>query len=805
MAVKKSELYSSLWKSCDELRGGMDASQYKDYILPLLFIKYVSDKYAGDPDALISIPEGASFDDLVKMKGKDEIGDYINKKILEPIDKENGFDMLSKMADFNDEDKLGKGKELVEKLSKLVAIFEKPELDFKNNRAEDDDLLGDAYEYLMMNFAKDSGKSKGQFYTPSEVSRIMAKIIGVNKASSQSQTVYDPTCGSASLLLKVTDEAPNGLSIYGQEKDNATVALAKMNMVLHNNPEAVQDIVQGNTLSDPQHKEGNQLKRFDFVVANPPFSVKSWSNGFSPESDLYQRFTGFGIPPNKNGDYAFLLHIVRSLKSTGKGAVILPHGVLFRGNAEAVIRTQLIKRGLIKGIIGFPANLFFGTGIPACLIVIDKENATSRKGIFFIDASKGYIKDGNKNRLREQDIHRIVDVFNNQLEIPKFSKMVKYKEIEANAYNLNIPRYIDSQDEEDIQDIEAHLLGDIPNRDIDSLQQYWSVYPDLKAYLFHPTNRPNYSKLAVPKETIKESIFNHAQFMDYSQQLDKIYQKWEKETKPKLWNINNATKPKKLIHDISEALLNHYKNKNLIDPYDIYQHLMNYWNEILKDDAYLILEDGWIATLVPVKDKKGKIKKGDFASELIPFDLVIKRYFKDEQAKVDTISVYLETLSAEMTELKEEHTGEEGLLTEVINDKGNITKGDLAKRIKKIKGNADYTDEYEVLHSYEKILQLETANKKTLKEEEVALKQKVFAKYPELTEDEIKALIVEDKWLTTIKNAIDSEIDSISQRLTNRITELAKRYETPLPTIAKQVQDLQSKVNKHLQKMGFSV
>jgi len=803
MAVKKSELYSSLWKSCDELRGGMDASQYKDYILPLLFIKYVSDKYAGDPDALISIPEGASFDDLVKMKGKDEIGDYINKKILEPIDKENGFDMLSKMADFNDEDKLGKGKELVEKLSKLVAIFEKPELDFKNNRAEDDDLLGDAYEYLMMNFAKDSGKSKGQFYTPSEVSRIMAKVIGVNNAKSQSQTVYDPTCGSASLLLKVNDEAPNGLSIYGQEKDNATVALAKMNMVLHNNPEAVQDIVQGNTLSDPIHKDGNQLKRFDFVVANPPFSVKSWSNGFSPDNDLYQRFTGFGIPPNKNGDYAFLLHIVRSLKSTGKGAIILPHGVLFRGNAEAVIRTQLIKRGLIKGIVGFPANLFFGTGIPACLIVIDKESASSRKGIFFIDASKGYIKDGNKNRLREQDIHKIVDVFNNQIKIPKFSKMVSYKEIETNEYNLNIPRYIDSQDEEDIQDIEAHLLGDIPNRDIENLQQYWNVYPNLKDHLFHPSKRENYNKLVVPQDTIKETIFNHAQFIDYSKQLDKVYQKWEKETKPKLWTINETTRPKKLILDISDTLLAQYDNRKLINPYDIYQHLMNYWNETLKDDSYLILEDGWVATLTPVKDKKGKIKKGDFESELIPFDLVIKRYFKEEQTKVDTIAIYLETLSAEMTELKEEHTGEEGLLAEVINDKGNITKGDLTKRIKNIKGNADYTDEYEVLHSYEKLLQLETANKKTLKDEELALKKMVYAKYPELTEDEIKVLIVEDKWLTTIKNSIDGEIDSISQRLTNRITELAKRYEKTLPQIENKVQELQTKVEEHLQKMGF--
>ena len=804
MAIKKSELYSSLWKSCDELRGGMDASQYKDYILPLLFLKYVSDKYADDKDALITIPEGARFKDLVKMKGKDGIGDYINKKVLAPIDRENGFDMLSKMADFNDEDKLGKGKELIEKLSKLIAIFENPALNFSNNRAEDDDLLGDAYEYLMQHFAKDAGKSKGQFYTPAEVSRIMAKIIGVNRATSQAQTVYDPTCGSASLLLKVNDEAPHGLSIYGQEKDNATVALAKMNMVLHNNPENVQDIVQGNTLADPIHKENErQLKRFDYCVANPPFSVKSWSSGFKPDDDLYKRFDGFGIPPNKNGDYAFLLHIIRSLKKKGKGAIILPHGVLFRGNAEATIRANIIKRGLIKGIIGLPSNLFFGTGIPACIIVIDKENVGTRTGIFMIDASKGYIKDGNKNRLREQDLHKIVDVFNTQIEVAKFSRMVPYEEIENNEYNLNIPRYIDSQDEEDKQDIQAHLLGGIPNRDVEALAKYWEVYPDLKDRLFSPSKRGGYSDLTVSKSAIKETIFNHAQFNEYRQILDNVYAEWEKEAKPKLWNIDENTKPKQLIHEISENLLEHYKKRKLIDPYDIYQHLMDYWNEILKDDSYLIAADGWVATLLPVTDKKGKIKKGEFESELIPFGLVINRYFQEERDNIKTINVYLETLSAEMTELIEEHSGDEGVLTEILNDKGNITKGDLTKRLKEIKGDAEYADEYEVLHSYEKLLALETTNKKTLKDAEKELQQQVYAKYPQLAVDEIKRLIVSDKWLGSLKSTIHQEIDQISQRLANRITELAERYETPLPKIENQVKDLQNKVASHLQKMGI--
>jgi type I restriction enzyme M protein len=274
MAIKKSELYSSLWKGCDELRGGMDASQYKDYVLVLLFIKYVSDKYAGQPNALIEVPAGSSFTDMVALKGDKEIGDKINKHIIAKIAAANDLKGVIDVADFNDPDKLGKGKEMQDRLSNLVAIFDNPALDFRKNRADGDDLLGDAYEYLMRHFATESGKSKGQFYTPAEVSRIMAKVIGINKATSQSQTIYDPTCGSGSLLLKAADESETGVTIYGQEMDNATAALAKMNMILHNNPTA--EIWQDNSLSSPHFKHSNgNLKTFDFVVANPPFSNKA--------------------------------------------------------------------------------------------------------------------------------------------------------------------------------------------------------------------------------------------------------------------------------------------------------------------------------------------------------------------------------------------------------------------------------------------------------------------------------------------------------------------------------------------------
>ena len=329
MPLRKSHLYSSLWQSCDQLRGGMDASQYKDYVLTLLFMKYVSDKYAGSDDfADITVPPGGSFADMVALKGTKEIGDGINK-VIKALANANDYllkDVIDR-ADFNDEAKLGKGKEMQERLTKLVGIFEG--LDFRANRAHGDDLLGDAYEYLMRHFATQSGKSKGQFYTPAEVSRIMAQVSGIGPGTRRDHTVYDPACGSGSLLIRAADAAPNGLTIYGQEMDVATWTMARMNMILHGRVAA--EIKRDNTLAVPRFTDGSgRLTRFDFAVANPPFSTKAWSNGLDPANDEFRRFE-YGIPPAKNGDYAYLLHLIASLKSTGKGAIIMPHGVLFRG------------------------------------------------------------------------------------------------------------------------------------------------------------------------------------------------------------------------------------------------------------------------------------------------------------------------------------------------------------------------------------------------------------------------------------------------------------------------------------------
>lgn len=805
MAIKKSELYSSLWESCNQLRasGGMDASQYKNYVLTVLFVKYVSDKYANKKGSLIEIPEGASFEDMIALKGKPDIGDQINKKILKPLFSANGLDGQVELVDFNDDDLLGSGNDKVEMLSKLIAIFENPSLNFKNNRAEDDDILGDAYEFLMRNFATESGKSKGQFYTPSEVSRILAKVINVEKADKPSYTVYDPTCGSGSLLLKVAEESPKGLTIYGQEKDIATKGLAVMNMWLHSFPEA--EISSKNTISNPSFKENDgRLKRFDFVVANPPFSTKSWSNGIKPLEDEFHRFKEYGVPPEKNGDYAFLLHIIASLKSTGKGAVILPHGVLFRGGAEGEIRKNIIERKLIKGIIGLPANLFYGTGIPACIIVIDKEGAEKRQGIFMMDASKGYAKDGNKNRLREQDIHLIVDVFNRQHDVQKFARFVSNEEIEKNEYNLNIPRYIDTQEEEDIQDLNAHLNGGIPNRDIEGLHAYWKVYPTLKKQLFSEL-REGYSQLKVETSEIKETIFSHIEFVDYGKELDEVFVSWKSKVQKELEEISGSTKPKTLIFDIAEKLLSNYDNKALINRYDIYQHLMNFWNDVMKDDVYMLIEDGWVAKVRRIVEKNAKGKEVDkgWTCDLIPKSIIIQEYFAKEQAELQQMESEMESLQSEITNYEEEHGGEEGLLADALNDKGKLTKATVAKRMKEIKGDKSEKEAFDLLKTIEKYFDKIASLSKIIKEKTAQLDDLCMKQYEKLSEKDVKLLVIERKWMSTIQTSINGEIDAISQRLTARIKELGERYGDTLGDIDSSVKELEEKVNTHLQKMGL--
>jgi len=801
MPIKKSDLYSSLWASCDELRGGMDASQYKDYVLFMLFIKYISDKYGKNTDFAppVTIPKGASFSDMVALKGKSDIGDKINTQIIQPLIDANARLARSDFPDFNDPNKLGEGDAMVQRLANLIGIFQKPELDFSQNRADHDDILGDAYEYLMRHFASESGKSKGQFYTPAEVSRVIAQAIGISPQNTKaSTTAYDPTCGSGSLLLKVAAQAGKHITLEGQEKDVTTAGLARMNMILHDFPTA--NILPGDTLAAPKFKDGEQLRTYDYVVANPPFSDKAWSTGLTPSHDPYQRFA-WGEPPAKQGDYAYLLHIVRSMKSTGKAACILPHGVLFRGNAEAVIRKQLVLSGILKGIIGLPANLFYGTSIPACIVVLDKENAAARKGVFMIDASKGFIKDGNKNRLRERDIHRIVDTFSKQTDVPRYARMVPVAEIAdpKNDFNLNLPRYIDSTEPEDLQDIEGHLRGGIPERDLDALDAYWQVLPAVRAALFE-TLRPGYAKLRLPINEVKSAILGHAEFTAFQKSATKHFDDWRAAATTRLTAFDRDGFPKALIATISEELLNAFRHAPLLDPYDVYQHLMDYWAETMQDDAYLIAADGWLAKTARIveTDKKGKRKDKGWACDLIPKPIIVARYFAKEQAALDAKQTELEATTASIAELEEEHGGEEGYLGAL--DK--VAKGDVNARLNEIKSDKDAKEESSVLRQWLKLSEKESKLKRVMRELDSELDKHAYDQYPKLAERDIKTLVMNDKWMARLSTAVQGELDRVSQTLTGRVSELAERYATTLPKLTDEVEIRTARVEAHLKEMG---
>ena len=795
MAVKKSVLYSKIWDSCNTLRskGGMDATQYKDYVLIVLFMKVITDKYYNKKDSLIDVPADANFNTMISLKGKKNIGEEFNK-ILAKIAEENDLQNVIDVVDFNDENKLGKGKDMIDALTGLVEIFQDPELDFSNNRADDNDVLGDAYEYLMKQFASEAGKSKGQFYTPSEVSRIMAKILKISESKKSPIEVYDMACGSGSLLIKAGNEAVDNSKVYlyGQEKDTNTAGLCVMNMFLHGN--ATAQIKSGNTLTNPQFLENRKIRSFDFCVANPPFSVKKWNTDLTAENN-FDRFTGFGTPPDNCGDYAFLLHMLKSMNSVnGRGAIILPHGVLFRSGQEELIRKNLLKSGFIEGIIGLPANLFYGTGIPACIIVLDKKEASNRKNIFMIDASKYFVKDGNKNKLREEDIKKITDTYLNKIEIEHYSKSVSMKDIEKEEYNLNIPRYIDSFDDEVIQDIRAHLLGGIPKADIDRLSKYWNIAPKLRNKLFNNNKKVGYLDLMVDKDNLNEEITNSEEFINYSVALNKKINIWEQENKDLLYSTNLNSNVKQIINTLSDKILNIFDKDELIDKYEAYEYLMEYFNDTLKDDFYLIIENGWIPKIVFAQDKNGKIKKNEFDSDLLPKEIVIEEYFKEKNDKIEKLNDNLNDVCQKLDSIIQENTGDE----EIFKDDEKINEKLIKEKIKE-----KTEDNISTLNKTLDILLSQKELKKDIRTHQEALNKLIIDKYNSLDEETSKDLIINKKWFKSIERKFDDKYEDLIYDLSNKIINEYENYDETLNQLSEKASGLESLVLKDLERMGF--
>lgn len=891
--MKKSELYSLLWEACNKLRGGVEPSRYKDYVLVLLFFKYVSDRYKGKRFAEFTISEGASFDDLIAAKGKSDVGERVDK-IIQKFLEENRLQGSLPDVSFNNPDELGAGKELVDKVSGLIAIFQNPAIDFKSNRASGDDIIGDAYEYFMMKFAQESGKSKGQFYTPSEVSRVIARLIGIGNIKQETDkkwTLHDPAAGSGSLLIRAADEAPtdeNGnsiVTIFGQEKYPDTAGLAKMNFILHN--KGTGEIKSANTLANPAYTDDfGGLKKFDFIVMNPPFSDKDWTDGIKPSEDAFKRFDGYGVPPEKNGDYAWFLHVLKALDSNGKAGIILPHGVLFRGNTEETIRKGILDKRYIKGIIGLPANLFYGTGIPACIILIDKEDANSREGIFMIDASRGFKKDGNKNRLREQDIEKIVQTFLNKEIIEGYSTFAKYTDILGENGNLNIPRYIQKIDDALPQNIASHLNGGIPESDIDSIEKLWKVSPKLKQEIFTCVDEKHgtYNLAMLPNE-IATVISEDGDIQNQkTTECSGLFIIWKNSVKDMLLNVNADTSPKGLIREIGAKILHDFEAAQLLDNYDVYDFLLNYWNEKLQDDVYIIKASGYEAgreieyvyAQKKQKDENGETVSVDDTSKMKSFDgslisraIIEREYFGTELTALNELTEKSALLESELDEMREEESGEDGLLKEVLNTNGDgIPKANLNKRIKELdskktspviddinkllelldagnitemekvvnsngelanyeirnkngtfgkakiksalKEAADnavlpeiYVDEYNALITYQAKLNEKEEADKAIKEAQKKLDELVLAKYGELSIEEIKHLLFNEKWMARISNDITDAFDQELNALASRVTLIAKRYEHTLSEIEEKTAKSKDKVKAALERMGY--
>lgn len=463
--LTQQEINNKVWAACDTFRGTIDATQYKDYILTMLFIKYISDvnkekradymkKYNGDLERVeramkherFKVPENCSFDYLYENRNADNLGELINIA-LENIEDANRskLEKVFRNIDYNSEANLGQTKDRNRRLKNLLTDF--VELDLRPSNLEGNDVIGDSYEYLIANFASDAGKKAGEFYTPAQVSILLAKLVEP-KAGNR---VCDPTCGSGSLLLKVADEiGSKNVALNGQELNGSTWALARMNMFLHEMDNA--HIEWGDTLNNPLLRENDALMKFDIVVANPPFSLDKWG-AENATADRYNRFHR-GVPPKSKGDYAFLTHMIETLNEHGKAGVVLPHGVLFRGSSEGKIRKQLIEENLLKAVIGLPANLFYGTGIPACILIFDK-NKGNNTDVLFIDASNEFENAKNQNKLTDANIEKIVNTYKNWESVDKYSYVATLDEIKENDYNLNIPRYVDTFEEEEPVDIAA--------------------------------------------------------------------------------------------------------------------------------------------------------------------------------------------------------------------------------------------------------------------------------------------------------------------------------------------------------------
>lgn len=840
--ITSEEIKRRLWDGANELRGSMDASRYKDYMLGLMFYKFLSDKtletfkvVAGEGQlteaelvAEYAKKKAEYGEPLVKMIQdvlryyvapeylyqtwvKDiSTGDFEVQKVTDSLNNfERTIAVSGDAADFKglfssstlDLTDTALGSNLNERsknIKALILLF----ADLNMVALQKGDVLGDAYEYLIGQFAMESGKKAGEFYTPRQVSEVMAQIVAKN---SDINSIYDPTVGSGSLLLTVkkhlNKEVQKSLDYYGQEKNTATYNLTRMNLLLHGVRPEKMNIKNGDTLShdwpeDPTRP--NEGVQFDAVVMNPPYSAKNWNKASLKVSDPRFEIAGV-LPPDSKGDYAFLLHGLFHLGQNGTMAIVLPHGVLFRGSAEGDIRERLIEKNRIDTIIGLPSNLFTNTGIPVVILILKKNRKVSDP-VLVIDASHSFIKVGKQNVLQEKDIAKIVDTYVERREEKGYSHLATRADILKNQYNLNIPRYVEALEEDIPHDVDGHLYGGIPEKNIDELKFLQSTVPDILAKVLKE-KRVGYVELIKPMEEITNTVLNDARIVTILKEVGVKTNEYINKYWSILRKVDSGSDLKQMMEDMLVNIKSVLSSYKYVDVYDGYQIIAEIWKNSLTHDTEIIaLSDFYSAgrTREPnmvtkgAGDKKREEQEG-WVGSIVLNDLIKKRLYSKELKSIDNKKARVQEIETELAELVEavkiDDSDEASALSEALNEAGEAFENQKIKiELKKATIN---TVEYDLLKKVEKLFTDKAVLIKVIREDEKSLKDDVQERILILTDEEIDDLMYE-KWFGNTVDAMVGLVENPIKTELNTLQMLHNRYLDTLAAIDQKITDTQS-------------
>jgi type I restriction enzyme M protein len=840
--ITTDEIKSRLWDGATELRGSMDASRYKDYMLGLMFYKFLSDKTLETFKVTSGLGKMTEYEIVEEYKkAKAEYGEQLEKMIQNVLgyyvspeylyqnwlkdinsgdfevqkvtDSLNNFERTIAVSGDSDDFKglfssstldltdtaLGSNlNERSKNIKALILLF----ADLNMVALQKSDVLGDAYEYLIGQFAMESGKKAGEFYTPRQVSEVMAQIVA---KKTDIKSIYDPTVGSGSLLLTVkkhlAEDVQKNLTYYGQEKNTATYNLTRMNLLLHGVRPEKMTIKNGDTLSqdwpeDPERP--NEGVQFDAVVMNPPYSAKNWNKSGLKVSDPRFEVAG-ALPPDSKGDFAFLLHGLFHLGQNGTMAIVLPHGVLFRGSVEGEIRERLLEKNYIDTIIGLPSSLFTNTGIPVTILIL-KKNRETGEPVLVIDASRGFTKVGKQNVLLEKDIAKIVDTFVERREEKGYSHLAKREDILKNQHNMNIPRYIEAIDEEIPQDVDAHILGGIPQKNIEDLKVLQSTVPDILGESFKEI-RDGYVELLKPVEEISQRVFNDSRVVAKSKELEGKAASFINKYFDTLRNVDHISELAHLMDKMLDEIKSVLSEFNNIDMYDGYQIVAEIWKNALTHDAEIIaLSDFYTAgrthepnMVTKGTGKKKRVEQDGWMGSIVPNELIAKRLYSDQLEEIETKKTQIQEIEIELSDLVEaakvEDSDEAYALGDTLKETGESFDNKLIKaELKKVNKG---TSEYNYLKKVEQLHADKTALSKAVKADEKALKEAVQERILILTNEEIDNLMYE-KWFGNTVNALVRLIELPLQKELNTLQMLHNRYADTLSAIEEESRNLES-------------